>query len=206
MTKALKLELFSDYVWPWCYLSTVRIEKLKKNYNIDVKLVHFPLHPDTPAEGREMAGFYRERGLDADQMYKDMKARMEAEGLPYGRRTHTYNSRLAQELAKWAEDIYNPENLEKELYKAYFVNSKNIGDLSILLSVVKSAGLPCKEAEAVIENRTYRLAVDEDWEKSKSYGVSGVPTYIAGGYGVVGAQPYEALEQLINEAGAVKRP
>ena len=184
----------------------MRIEKLKKNYNIDVKLVHFPLHPDTPAEGREMAGFYRERGLDADQMYKDMKARMEAEGLPYGRRTHTYNSRLAQELAKWAEDIYNPENLEKELYKAYFVNSKNIGDLSILLSVVKSAGLPCKEAEAVIENRTYRLAVDEDWEKSKSYGVSGVPTYIAGGYGVVGAQPYEALEQLINEAGAVKRP
>ena len=143
----------------------MRIEKLRKNYNIDVKLVHFPLHPDTPAEGREMAGFYQERGLDPDQMYKDMKARMEAEGLPYGRRTHTYNSRLAQELAKWAEDIYNPENLEKELYKAYFVDAKNIGDLSILLSAVKSAGLPLKEAEAVIENRTYRLAVDEDWEK-----------------------------------------
>ena len=95
--------------------------------------------------------------------------------------------------------------LEKELYKAYFVDAKNIGDLSILLSAVKSAGLPLKEAEAVIENRTYRLAVDEDWEKSKTYGVSGVPTYIAGGYGIVGAQPYEALEQIINEAGAVKR-
>ena len=39
-------------------------------------------------------------------------------------------------------------------------------------------------------------AVDADWAKSRQYGVTGVPTFVAGGYGVVGAQPYEALEQL----------
>jgi hypothetical protein len=81
----------------------VRIEKLKAAYAIDTQLVHFPLHPDTPLEGREMAGFYAQRGLDPEAMYQQMKARMDAEGLPYGRRTHTYNSRLAQELGKWAD-------------------------------------------------------------------------------------------------------
>ena len=76
----------------------MRIEKLRQTFDVDIKLVHFPLHPDTPAEGREMAGFYKERGLDPDKMYNDMKERMDAEGLPYGKRTHSYNSRLAQEL------------------------------------------------------------------------------------------------------------
>jgi predicted DsbA family dithiol-disulfide isomerase len=183
----------------------VRIEKLRQNYDIDIKLVHFPLHPDTPPEGREMAGFYAERGLDPDKMYRDMKERMDAEGLPYGKRTHSYNSRLAQELGKWSETVEGGENLEKEFYKAYFVDSRNIGDVEVLLDCVKAAGLSVDDAKSVIENRTFEQAVDEDWAKSQQYGVSGVPTYVAGGYGVVGAQPYEVLEKLMQEVGAQKR-
>jgi predicted DsbA family dithiol-disulfide isomerase len=183
----------------------VRIEKLRQNYDIDIKLVHFPLHPDTPPEGREMAGFYAERGLDPDKMYRDMKERMDAEGLPYGKRTHSYNSRLAQELGKWSETVEGGEKLEKEFYKAYFVDSRNIGDVEVLLDCVKAAGLSVDDAKSVIENRTFEQAVDEDWAKSQQYGVSGVPTYVAGGYGVVGAQPYEVLEKLMQEVGAQKR-
>jgi len=183
----------------------VRIEKLRQNYDIDIKLVHFPLHPDTPPEGREMAGFYAERGLDPDKMYRDMKERMDAEGLPYGKRTHSYNSRLAQELGKWSETVEGGEKLEKEFYKAYFVDSRNIGDVEVLLDCVKAAGLSVDDAKSVIENRTFEQAVDEDWAKSQQYGVSGVPTYVAGGYGVVGAQPYEILEKLMQEVGAQKR-
>lgn len=115
----------------------MRIEKLRQNYDIDIKLVHFPLHPDTPPEGREMAGFYAERGLDPDKMYQDMKQRMDAEGLPYGKRTHSYNSRLAQELGKWSETVEGGEKLEQEFYKAYFVNSRNIGDV---LGVIAGSG------------------------------------------------------------------
>jgi predicted DsbA family dithiol-disulfide isomerase len=48
----------------------------------------------------------------------------------------------------------------------------------------------------VLEKRTYQAAVDADWEKSRQYGVTGVPTFVAGPV-VVGAQPYEALVQLI---------
>ena len=183
----------------------MRIEKLRQNYDIDIKLVHFPLHPDTPPEGREMAGFYAERGLDPDKMYRDMKERMDAEGLPYGKRTHSYNSRLAQELGKWSETVEGGEKLEKEFYKAYFVDSRNIGNVEVLLDCVKAAGLSVDDAKSVIENRTFEQAVDEDWAKSQQYGVSGVPTYVAGGYGVVGAQPYEVLEKLMQEVGAQKR-
>tara|TARA_R110002072_G_scaffold14107_7_gene58841 strand:+ start:9474 stop:10028 length:555 start_codon:yes stop_codon:yes gene_type:complete len=183
----------------------VRIKKLQENYNVDVKFVHFPLHPDTPAEGTEMAGFYAQRGLDPDKMYSDMKERMDAEGLPYGRRTHTYNSRLAQELGKWADTLDDGEKLHDALYRAYFVDSKNIGDVDVLLEVVGSVGLSVEDARDVLENRTFQQAVDADWQKSQQYGVTGVPTYVAGGYGVVGAQPYEALEQLMKQVGAEKR-
>ena len=183
----------------------MRIEKIRQNFDIDIKLVHFPLHPDTPPEGREMASFYADRGLDPDKMYQDMKERMDLEGLPYGKRTHSYNSRLAQELGKWSENTEGGDRLEKEFYKAYFVDAKNIGDVDVLLNCVKEAGLSVEEANSVIENRMFEQAVDEDWAKSHQYGVTGVPTYVTGGYGVVGAQPYEVLEKLMQEVGAQKR-
>jgi len=78
----------------------VRIEKLKQTFEIDATLVHFPLHPETPMEGRSMTEVYAGRNVDPEAMYTRMKRLMNEEGLPYGRRTHTYNSRLAQELGK----------------------------------------------------------------------------------------------------------
>ena len=113
--------------------------------------------------------------------------------------------RLAQELGKWADTLEDGEKLHDALYRAYFVDSKNIGDVDVLLEVVGSVGLSVDDARAVIENRTFESEVDADWQKSQQYGVTGVPTYVAGGYGVVGAQPYEALEQLMQQVGAQKR-
>jgi predicted DsbA family dithiol-disulfide isomerase len=183
----------------------VRIEKLQQVFNIDVKLVHFPLHPDTPAEGRSMAEFYASRGMDPHQMYLQMKARMDGEGLPYGERTHTYNSRLAQELGKWGDTIEGGEVLHDAFYRGYFVDRRNIGDPQVLLEIVGEKGLPVDEAREVLEQRSFSDAVDADWEKSRQVGVTGVPTFVAGGRGVVGAQPYEVLEQLMGEAGATTR-
>ena len=183
----------------------MRIEKLKRHYNVDVKLVHFPLHPDTPAEGREMAGFYAERGLDPEKMYAQMKQRMDAEGLPYGRRTHSYNSRLAQELGKWADTQPGGAKLHDALYKAYFVDGRNIGDPDVLVEIAQSVGLDADEARAVLTDRRFKAAVDADWAKSRAYGVTGVPTFVANRHGVVGAQPYEVLEQLMKQVGAEPR-
>jgi len=180
----------------------VRIEKLKRNFDIDVKWVHFPLHPDTPAEGRSMAEIYAGRGIDPQAMYERMKSLMDAEGLPYGKRTHSYNSRLAQELGKWADMQEGGDALHEAFYRAYFVDTRNIGDPDVLLEIVGSVGLSVDAAREVLESRSFKDAVDADWQKSRQYGVTGVPTFVAGGYGVVGAQPYEVLEQLLNKLTA----
>ena len=183
----------------------MRVEKLKEAYEIETILVHFPLHPDTPVEGRSMAEFYAQRGIDPEAAYQRMKTLMDAEGLPYGRRTHSYNSRLAQELGKWADTQPGGEAIHDKLYKAYFVEAKNLADVDLLVAIAGSVGLPEDEARAVLEERRFKDAVDADWTKSHQYGVTGVPTFVAARYGVVGAQPYDALQQLVEKAGAVRR-
>jgi predicted DsbA family dithiol-disulfide isomerase len=57
----------------------------------------------------------------------------------------------------------------------------------------------------VLAERRFRDAVDADWAKSRRYGVTGVPTFVAGEDGVVGAQPYEVLVQLLEKVGARRR-
>jgi predicted DsbA family dithiol-disulfide isomerase len=177
----------------------VRIERLRKEHGVDVNWVHFPLHPDTPAEGRSLAELFAGRNYDIDKRQAEMRARMAAEGLPYGNRTMTFNSRLAQELGKWADTQPGGEKIHDALFKAYFVDGKNIGDAGELVRIATSVGLDENSAREVIEKRTFKAAVDEDWAKSRAYGITGVPTFVAGGYGVVGAQPYEALVQLVEQ-------
>ena len=197
MTGPITLEVFSDYVCPWCYLGDNRVKQLKRNYHVAVQLVHFPLHPETPAEGLARDDFKTRNTR--------MKGLMEAEGLPYGERSHTYNSRLAQEIGTWAETQSGGNAIHDNFFEAYFVDCRNIGDVEVIIDVVKSAGLDEQEARAVLAERRFKDAVDADWEKSRRYGITGVPTFVCDGKGLVGAQPYEALERFMAEAGAEPR-
>jgi predicted DsbA family dithiol-disulfide isomerase len=181
----------------------VRIEKLKAEHNVQVEWVHFPLHPETPAEGRALADLFAGRSAEQRKaMQASMKARMDDEGLPYGERTHTYNSRLSQELGKWADTQPGGEAFHDAMFRAYFVEARDISNLAVLLEIVAQVGLPVDGAREVLEKRTFKQAVDADWKLSREYGVTGVPTFVIGRRGVVGAQPYEVLEQLVKEARA----
>ena len=57
----------------------------------------------------------------------------------------------------------------------------------------------------MLAERRFKDAVDADWEKSRRYGVTGVPTFVSNGHDLVGAQPYEVLEKFMAEAGAERR-
>ena len=197
MPGPITLEVFTDYVCPWCYLGDNRVKKLKQNYHITVQLVHFPLHPETPAEGRAREDFKAKNTR--------MIGLMEAEGLPYSERSHTYNSRLAQEIGTWAETQSGGNSIHDKFFEAYFVDCRNIGDVEVIIDVVKSVGLDEQQARAVLAERRFKDAVDADWEKSRRYGVTGVPTFVSNDRGLVGAQPYEALERFMTEAGAERR-
>lgn len=135
-------------------------------------------------------------------MHARMKGLMDAEGLPYGRRTHTYNSRLAQELAKWADSRPGFEAIHSALYRAYFCEARNIGDPQVLLDIVQAAGLPLDEAREVLTKRLFKDAVDADWQKARRNGITGVPSFIVDGYRIVGAHPYEVLARHLQMAGA----
>ena len=180
----------------------MRIEKLRVEHNVQVEWVHFPLHPDTPAEGRSLADLFAGRNVDRQAMHAQMKARMDAEGLPYGERTMTYNSRLAQELGKWADTQPGGEALHDALFRAYFVEARDISRPEVLLEIAKQVGLSPDGAREVLEKRTFKAAVDQDWALSRHYGITGVPTFVADGRGVVGAQPYEVLERLVRQAAS----
>src|SRR5260370_41059387 len=98
-------------------------------------LVHFPLHPETPVEGRSMAEVYAGRNIDPEAMYQRMKGLMDAEGLPYGRRIHPYNSRLAQDLGKFGATPPGGWALHHRLYHALFFAANNISDVVRLVPV-----------------------------------------------------------------------
>jgi len=180
----------------------VRIEKLRTEHDVKVEWVHFPLHPDTPQEGRALAAMFGGRDEDRRARHEQMKARMAAEGLPYGERTMTYNSRLAQELGKWADTQPGGEAIHDALFRAYFVEARDISQPAVLLDIAQKAGLSVDDARQVLDKRTFKDAVDADWELSRQYGVTGVPTFVVGRHGVVGAQPYEVLEQLVKKGAA----
>lgn len=146
----------------------------------------------------------KSRGIDPQASFERLAALMRAEGLPYADRARTSPSRLAQELATWAvrEGVFA---IHDALFRAYFVDGKNIGDVDTLVAVAESVGLSGAGARRVLEERTEKAAVDADWQRVRAMGVSSVPTFVANGYGVVGAQPYEVLERLVEEAGGTRR-
>ena len=167
--------------------------------------MYFPLHPGTPPEGLSLERLFAGRGVDLEAMYVRMKRLMDAEGLSYGRRTHTYNSRLAQEIAKWADTQHGFEAIHGALYRAYFVEGRNLGDRQTLVNAAQSVGLSGDAARHVLDDRVFKAAVDADWNKARTYSVTGVPTFATARHQLVGAQPYEVLEQLAMAAGASRR-
>jgi predicted DsbA family dithiol-disulfide isomerase len=173
---------------------------LRAQENVRTIYTHFPLHPDTPPEGMSLEQLFAGRNVDLELMYQRMAKLMAQEGLPYSRRTHTYNSRLAQEVGKWAESQPGGAAFHDAMFRAYFVDTLNISDPEVIVKVVERIGLSGEEAQRVITTRSHKAAVDADWRRSMQMGVTGVPTFVAGGYGVVGAQPYEVLMQLVRQA------
>ncbi len=170
--------------------------------------VHFPLHPDTPGDGISLAELFG-GGAGAARRIAASQARLKAlaaeEGLPMADRDSTFNSRLAQELGKWAESEGKGPAFNDAAFRAYFAEGRNIGNRAVLLDLASSVGLDREEAARVLDRRTFSRAVDADWARATGRGVNAVPTFEAGGRFVVGAQPYPVLETLVRQAGAVKR-
>jgi predicted DsbA family dithiol-disulfide isomerase len=201
---AVVFDIYTDFICPWCYLGSARTDRLAREYDVELRVNYFPLHPGLPAEGIPLSKLFAGRNIDIGAIHARLSALLDAEGLPFTPSERVCDTRLAQELAKWAQSERGTA-LEKRFYKAYFVDGDNLGDPDVLVRVAVEQGLPEAEVRAVLTDRTWRAAIDADWQRSRGMGITGVPTYVMGRRGVVGAQPYEVLARLAEDSGARRR-
>ncbi len=118
----------------------------------------------------------------------------------------TYNSRLAQELGKWAEQLGKGDAFHDAAFRAYFADGRNIADVNILADVATSVGLDAKEANTVLTARTFNEAVDTDWARAYESRVTAVPTFLINGQTLAGAQPFNVLANFILQNNVIRRP
>jgi len=183
----------------------VRIEQLRKNYQIEVRWLAFPLHPEVPEDGLTLEELFSGRSVDIQKILIRLKQVADELGLPLGNQKKIYNSRLAQELAKWTESRGKGDPYHEAVFRAYFVDGRNVGKVDELVAIARTLGLLEKEAKLVLEQRSFKEAVYSDWSRSRDLGVTGVPTFAIEKRGVVGFQSYEALEKFLKDCGAPKK-
>lgn len=183
----------------------MRIEQLRQHYEVGTRWLAFPLHPDTPEDGLTLKDLFKGAPVDMEGIRQRLKQVADELGLPLTDRRKTYNSRLAQELAKWAESKGMGDEFHGAAFRAYFVDGKNIGKAEVLVDLAKSLGLSAPGARTVLDRRTWREAVDTDWARSRTLGVTAVPTFLLNGRGITGFQPYRVLEAFLKSCGVKER-
>jgi len=171
---------------------------------VTVSWSFFPLHPETPMEGKSLGDLFKGRESQVQAFQNQIKEIADREGLPYGERTMTYNSRLAQELGSWADTQDDGEKLHDLLYRSYFVDNLNISDTEVLVELTEKAGLDGGMARSVLMARSFGDKVDEDWRRARSLGLSGVPTFVSDDLYVVGCQTYDVLMKFLNHLRKLK--
>ena len=183
----------------------MRIDRLQREYEIQIRWIAFPLHPETPEEGLTLEQLFAGRNIDIDKARERLRQVARELDLPLGERKKTFNSRLAQELGKWAESKGVGDQFHRAVFNAYFVEGKNIAKVDELVRLSKTLRLSEEEVREVLKSRTYKKDVDSDWMRCHAEGVTAVPTFVIGHQKVVGFQPYETLEQLLTTKGIKKR-
>jgi len=176
----------------------VRTAQLCREFDLQVRYTVFPLHTETPDEGVSLEEMFAGR-LDVPAMLRRLSQVAESLELPFSERRHTYNSRRAQELGKWAEHQGQGEAFQDATYRAYFAEGKNIAQRGVLTEIAGTIGLDTSEADRVLQEGRYADQVDADWERAQANGVTAVPTLTYGDRSLVGFQSYENFRKLISD-------
>lgn len=174
----------------------MRIDQLQREFELDCQYHPFPLHPDTPQGGMSLDELFGGR-LDIPAAMTQLLQVAGSLELPFGERSHTYNSRNAQELGLWVAERGQFKNYEDAVYRAYFVDGVNISQSYELLKIIGSIGLDTAEASQALAEQSYAAAVDGEWDRAVSSGIRAVPSLRCEGRELVGFQSIEACRELI---------
>jgi predicted DsbA family dithiol-disulfide isomerase len=197
--KKLEVIVYSDYVCPFCYIGYHRIEKLKEQYDLDIEWKPFELHPETPKEGYPIEKLpFPPAAFEAFRA--NVKKLADEDGLTIKSGGIMSNSRLALYISEFARKKGLFDQFHEIIMKKYWIEGKNIGDLSLLLDLAESIGLNRDEILKFIETDEPAKILKAAMAELQNYMINGVPTFIIGDSKIViGAQPYEYFERVINK-------
>lgn len=196
------ITVVSDFACPWCYVGLVEIDRLRQEFEVEIDFAPYLLDPSVPPEGRT-----REPYTKPEDPPTHLEERGGRVGIDFKRgRTFHANSHLSLEAAEFAAEHGKSWEFRRALFKAYFEDLVNIGDVETLVNIAESAGLDGAALREALTDRRYRDLVDEGIDWSRSIGVTGVPTFVINDqYGVVGAQEYPVLVDVMEQLGIPRR-
>lgn len=205
----MKIELWSDYACPYCYIGEKRLEKaiaaLNAQDEIEIVMRSFELDPHA---SREVVSTTLERFAKKYRLSKEMaQKRIEditnlaiAEGIDFKyistRYTNTFD---AHRLTKFAESK-GKKGISEKLFAAYFTENKELSNLELLKEIGVEVGLDGDEVAEMLATDLFAKEVREDEQMATMNGIYGVPYLLINGeYTISGAQPTELLQRALQE-------
>jgi predicted DsbA family dithiol-disulfide isomerase len=205
----IEVTVVSDFICPWCLIGERRLRKaiatLPGEIKVELAFRPFELNPDMPPEGRDRTA-YRVAKFGSLERSMAMDAQIvaigQAEGIAfnYDKIARTPSTFAAHRLMWLAARERKPETLADLLFAAYFNEGQDLGSRSVLLAVAARAGLAPARVEAFLEGVADVRALEM---QAYQAGVSGVPYFQVGGFGVVGAQSPEILADALRRAAGI---
>jgi predicted DsbA family dithiol-disulfide isomerase len=202
---ALKLDIASDVMCPWCYIGKRRLEKAIRltEVPLDVRWRPYQLDPTLPTGGKPRHQYLAEKFGSLEQArarYRNIEAAGAEEAIPFAfdRIQVSPNTLDAHRLIRWAADgdAQMQNRIVEALFRAYFVEGRHIGDRAVLIAIAEEGGMDGALVRELLERGADRDLVEQEIALAQQMGVTGVPTFIiADRFAVVGAQPAPHLAQ-----------
>lgn len=213
----MHVEIWSDIACPWCYVGKRRFEAALAafEHRDDVRVTwrSFELDPYAPRERAEdgathLAGKYGTSREAAIAMQRRMTATAARDGLEFrfdiARGGNTFD---AHRLLHLAASHGSQDGLKERLMRAYLTDGELIGDPAVLERLGTEAGLPEDEVRDVLATDRFAAEVREDERTASALGIRAVPFFVVDrAMGASGAQPPEALADMLRQAWAASHP
>lgn len=200
---AMQLTVFSDFICPFCYIGFRTVQKVKPEFDLEVRWRGFQIHPDWPAEGMNPERFYGS-GPVADQrrqmIWDRILAMAEEVGLSMKPPKLLTSSRYALEAGEYATEHGLGEQFEERIFRAYFEEGRNIGEAQTVNELAAEVGIDPQALSQGLASRKYSLLLKNSEMMAHQRGVSGVPTFFIGEYPLVGAQGADVLRKVLQRA------
>jgi len=206
----MKIEIWSDYVCPFCYIGKKQLEKAIQDtgFGGQVELVYksYQLDPTTPEDTNvsiydSLAQKYSMSLDKAKEMTQGVTARAKEVGLHYNfDNMMAENTLKAHRLVKWAEQQGDASALVEALLHGYFIDGKRIGHNDVLETIAEQVGFNREAVAQLLASDDFKAEVEEDIQEGLQLGVRGVPFFVLNRkYGISGAQPQEVFEDTLRK-------